>query len=71
VQLALRELDLLARAFLVEEAAVDGNRDLVEITDLHENVIGDPAESDVLSFLRKGTALPESQLVRSQAAGEV
>src|SRR4029079_1048744 len=57
VELSFGELDFLPRPFLVEQAAVHRDRDLVQIADLHENVVGDPAQADVLPLLGKRASL--------------
>ena len=71
VELALGELDFLPRAFFVEQTGAHRDRDLVQIADLHENVVGDPAQADESPLLGKRAAVAEPQLIRRQAPREV
>ena len=54
VQLLLGEIDLLSRAIHVEEAGAHGDRDLIEITNLRENLFGHLAQANESALFGEG-----------------
>lgn len=70
VQLPLREVDLCRGALGVQQAGAHGDRDLVQVADLAENVIRRAAEAGEAALLGECAAVAEHQLLLREAVRE-
>jgi hypothetical protein len=68
VQLAFREIDFGGCAIGVEQARAHADRDLVEVADLAEDLVGRLAQAGEATLLRHGAAIPEQQILLGEPA---
>lgn len=70
VKLPLGQIDLGRGAFRVEKAGAHADRDLIEIADLAEDLIGGMTESDKPALFRQGPPIPQQNILLREPASE-
>ena len=69
VELTLRDLDFLTRSFLVQKTFTHRKRDLVEVANLGQDVVGFTAQADESPLLGERATIAQPELVRRQPPG--
>src|ERR1041385_3911866 len=68
VQLVLRQIDFLIRAFLVEQAVPNRRRDLVQIANLGEDLVRVLAQLEIATLVAERAPVAKQQLVLGELA---
>src|SRR5262245_35103013 len=71
VQLSFSQVELLARAILVDPAFAHRYRDLIHIANLRQHVVGQPAKLQEPPLLGEGATVAAAELLGVQPSREV
>ena len=70
VELALSQLDLLSRAFGVEQSIAHGDGDLIHVPDLGQDLLGHATQTEKRPLFSESSLVTKSELVGGQASRE-
>src|SRR3954471_3043808 len=71
MELLLGEVDLLRGAVHVEQTSPHGDRDLIQVANLGEDLFGHLAQADEAALLSEGAAVAEDKLGRRKTPREL